>query len=86
MITQPTTSTPRRAPLRSLLIGLVVVLAVVGSVFVVRSIPRWQWERQCADAGGHVVSHASGVQPYLAHGSVISYTCEGPAGLISTFS
>lgn len=75
----------QRPPARSLIIGLIVVLAVVGGVFVVRSIPRWQWEQQCAAAGGQVLSHATGSAPYLAHGSVISYTCEGPSGPISTW-
>ena len=76
MTTQLSTRAQRQGPSqRSLLIGLVVVLAVVGGVFAVRSIPRWQWESQCRAAGGQVTSQAGGVEPYLAHGSVISYRC-----------
>lgn len=78
-------ATSSQLPLRSLIIGLVVVLTVVGSVFAVRSIPRWQWESHCRDTGGRVVSHAGGHEPYLAHGSQISYTCEGSDGVISTW-
>lgn len=86
-MTEQLSAQPQRVqpPLRSLIIGLVVVLTVVGSVFAVRSIPRWQWESHCRDTGGRVVSHAGGHEPYLAHGSQISYTCEGSDGVISTW-
>ena len=32
-----------------------------------------------------MLSHAGGSDPYLAHGPVISYTCEGRDGLISSW-
>ena len=74
-----------RQPVRPLIIGLVCVLGAVGGVFTVQAIPRVEWTRQCSVAGGRVVSHAGGNEPYLAHGSVISYTCEGPDGQISSW-
>jgi hypothetical protein len=70
---------------RPLIIGLVCVLGIVGGVFVMQAIPRFEWTKQCSVAGGQVVSHAGGNEPYLARGSVISYTCEGPYGLISSW-
>jgi len=77
----------RRAqqPVRPLIIGLVCVLGLAGGVFTVQAIPRWEWTKQCTAAGGQVVRHAGGNEPYLARGSVISYTCEGPYGLISSW-
>lgn len=80
------TAPPRQPAVHSLIIGLIVVLSIVGGVFAVRSIPRWQWERQCVAGGGQVVSHASGAGgPYLAHGSRISYTCETADGPVSSW-
>lgn len=76
---------PAQQPVRPLIVGLVCVLGVVGAVFTVQSIPRVEWTSQCWAAGGRVMSHARGSEPYLAHGSVISYTCEGPAGLIGSW-
>ena len=72
-------------PVRPLIIGLVCVLGMVGGVCAVQAIPRLGWTRQCSVAGGQVVSHAVGNEPYLAHGSVISYTVEGPDGLTSSW-
>ena len=70
---------------RPLIIGLVCVLGMVGGVFAVQAIPRLEWAKQCDAAGGQVVSHAGGNDPYLADGSVISYTCEGSDGVISSW-
>ncbi len=86
-MTAPPATDERRAqqPVRPLIIGLACVLGVVGGVFVVQAVPRLEWTRQCWAGGGQVVSHAGGFEPYLAHGSVISYTCEGPDGLISSW-
>ena len=72
-------------PVRPLIIGLVCVFGIVGGVFAMQAIPRLEWTKQCSAAGGQVVSHAGGNDPYLAHGSVISYTCEGSDGLISSW-
>lgn len=81
--TRPTERPPQ---VRSLVLGLVCVLSVVGGVFAVQSVPRWQWADRCREGGGRVVSHASGHEPYLAHGSAISWTCEGaPPGVATSW-
>lgn len=72
---QATDTRRAQQPVRPLIIGQVCVLGIVGGVLAVQAIPRFEWTKQCAAAGDQVVSHAGGNAPYLAHGSVISYTC-----------
>lgn len=67
-------------PVRPLVVGLVSVLSVVGVVVAVQSAPRWQWAERCRAAGGQVSSHADGHEPYLAHGSTITWTCRAADG------
>ena len=71
---------PTTSSVRQLVIGLVCVFLVVGGVFAVQSIPRVQWEDRCREAGGQVVRQSGGLEPYLAPGSVIRYTCVDPSG------
>lgn len=79
----PSAARDTRQPVGPLILGLVSVLGIVGGVFAVQSIPRLAWMSQCSAAGGTVVSQAGGNEPYLAHGSIISYTCEGPTRPVS---
>ena len=65
---------------RQLITGLICVFVVVGGVFAIQSVLRVQWEGRCVEAGGHVLRQSGGVEPYLAPGSVIGYTCVDPAG------
>ena len=80
-----TRPTERPQPGRPLVVGLVSVLSVVGGVAAAQSVPRWQWAEQCRHAGARVVSHAGGREPYLAHGSTISWTCEAADGIRSSW-
>lgn len=73
---------PTTSSVRQLLIGLVCVFLVVGGVFAVQSIRRVQWEGRCVEDGGRVARQSGGVEPYLAPGSVIGYTCVGSSGSV----